>query len=234
MGKRAHGSPVNPLHSPCRHAPEWWPGMRRNTGPAWTGIVARHGPEYAARLGTAGLHGHSGMRSPCCYTWSSRPGLVQRLSDPTSSSIGPPCNARSESLPEASASIPCVRRRPPCSRAIRAESQHKASHHESHAQVEVRDRPTSQPESNNGDTHNVLSMSRRNPANNGDTHKLLSMSGRNPGHVARSRRPASYCESREELAERSVVRPILAAQPMLPAALGRAGSDRAAIEVVTG
>jgi hypothetical protein len=67
--------------------------------------------------------------------------------------------------------------------------------------------------------------------NNGDTHNVLSVSGRNPGHVVRSRRPASYCESREESAEKSVVRPTLAAQPMLPATLGRAGSDRAAIEV---
>src|SRR5690606_20834140 len=31
----------------ARHGPESWPGMRRNRGPAWTGTVARHQPEYA-------------------------------------------------------------------------------------------------------------------------------------------------------------------------------------------
>ena len=29
---------VNPRHTPCRHRPEWWPGMLRNWWPAWTGI----------------------------------------------------------------------------------------------------------------------------------------------------------------------------------------------------
>ncbi len=38
----------------------YWGGMRRNTGPAWTGTVARHGPEYAAMhtAGPSDRHAH--------------------------------------------------------------------------------------------------------------------------------------------------------------------------------
>ncbi len=38
---------VNPRHTLCRHAPEWWPGIARNAGPACSGISGRHGPESA-------------------------------------------------------------------------------------------------------------------------------------------------------------------------------------------
>lgn len=33
---------VNPRHTLCRHAPEWWPGMARNAG--------RHAPESVAGM----------------------------------------------------------------------------------------------------------------------------------------------------------------------------------------
>jgi hypothetical protein len=43
-----HGSGGYPASlKPARHPPEWWPGMHRNPGPAWSGTVARHQPEYA-------------------------------------------------------------------------------------------------------------------------------------------------------------------------------------------
>jgi len=32
---------VNPHHTLCRHAPEWWPDMVRNQWPAWPGIRTR-------------------------------------------------------------------------------------------------------------------------------------------------------------------------------------------------
>jgi len=38
---------VSPRHTLCRHAPEWWPDMARNTGPACPGISGRHRPESA-------------------------------------------------------------------------------------------------------------------------------------------------------------------------------------------
>jgi hypothetical protein len=41
---------VSPRHTLCRHAPEWWPDMARNTGPAYSGITGRHRPESASRL----------------------------------------------------------------------------------------------------------------------------------------------------------------------------------------
>ena len=40
---------VNPRHPLCRHAPESWPGIDRNGGPACYGISGRHGPESAAK-----------------------------------------------------------------------------------------------------------------------------------------------------------------------------------------
>lgn len=40
---------------PCRHAPERWPGMDRNPGPARTGIGGRHLAEYAATIGSTSL-----------------------------------------------------------------------------------------------------------------------------------------------------------------------------------
>uniref|UniRef100_UPI0026200111 hypothetical protein n=1 Tax=Metallibacterium sp. TaxID=2940281 RepID=UPI0026200111 len=44
---------------PCRHGPESWPGIERNAGPACSGIVARHGAEYAGLFAVAeqGQHG---------------------------------------------------------------------------------------------------------------------------------------------------------------------------------
>jgi hypothetical protein len=38
---------VSPRHTLCRHAPEWWPDMARNGGPACSGISGRHRPESA-------------------------------------------------------------------------------------------------------------------------------------------------------------------------------------------
>jgi len=44
---------VSPRHTLCRHAPEWWPDMARNAGPACSGISGRHRPECAANCSEA-------------------------------------------------------------------------------------------------------------------------------------------------------------------------------------
>jgi hypothetical protein len=47
LGKEATVAVVNPPHTLCRHAPEYWPGIARNAGPACSGITGRHQPESA-------------------------------------------------------------------------------------------------------------------------------------------------------------------------------------------
>jgi len=47
-------APVNPRHPLCRHAPEWWPGLGRNAGPACSGTGGRYGPESATHHSTEG------------------------------------------------------------------------------------------------------------------------------------------------------------------------------------
>ncbi len=58
----AHGKPRLPhRRSPWVHPPHIsWPGMLRNGGPAWTGILDRHQPECAVNCGGS-LDEHSGV-----------------------------------------------------------------------------------------------------------------------------------------------------------------------------